>query len=51
MRKLTITLDAKLAKALDQLAKSCFRNLRRKTLPFAEAQSLLTDEDVFRLLS
>jgi len=24
-----------------------FRQLRRKTLPFAEAQGLLTDEDIF----
>ena len=28
-----------------------FRGLRRKILPFAEAQGLLTDEDVFRALS
>ena len=27
-----------------------FRTLRGKTLPFAEAQGLLTDEDVFQLL-
>ena len=27
-----------------------FRQLRRKTLPFAEAQGLLTDEDVFEQL-
>lgn len=27
-----------------------FRQLRRKTLPFAEAQGLLLDEDVFREL-
>lgn len=27
-----------------------FRSLRRKVLPFAEAQGLLTDEDVFRAL-
>jgi hypothetical protein len=27
-----------------------FRALRRKVLPFAEAQGLLTDEDVFRAL-
>ena len=27
-----------------------FRQLRRKTLPFAEAQGLLTDEDVFESL-
>ena len=27
-----------------------FRQLRRKTLPFAEAQGLLVDEDVFREL-
>lgn len=24
-----------------------FRRLRRKTLPFAEAQGLITDEDIF----
>ncbi|MEN6405583.1 MAG: ribbon-helix-helix protein, CopG family [Thermoguttaceae bacterium] len=28
-----------------------FRTLRGKTLPFAEAQGLLTDEDVFRAIS
>lgn len=28
-----------------------FRSVRRKVLPFAEAQGLLTDEDVFRALS
>ena len=28
-----------------------FRALRRKILPFAEAQGLLTDEDVFKALS
>ena len=28
-----------------------FRALRRRTLPFAEAQGLLTDEDVFRVIS
>jgi predicted transcriptional regulator len=28
-----------------------FRSLRRKILPFAEAQGLVTDEDVFRALS
>ena len=28
-----------------------FRQLRRKTLPFAEAQGLLTDEDVFKAIS
>ena len=27
-----------------------FRALRRKVLPFAEAQGILTDEDVFRAL-
>ena len=27
-----------------------FRQLRRKTLPFAEAQGLLVDEDAFREL-
>jgi Arc/MetJ-type ribon-helix-helix transcriptional regulator len=27
-----------------------FRQLRRKTLPFAETQGLLVDEDVFRKL-
>jgi len=27
-----------------------FRTLRGKTLPFAESQGLLTDEDIFRLL-
>ena len=28
-----------------------FRALRNRTLPFAEAQGLLTDEDVFRAIS
>lgn len=28
-----------------------FRALRQKTLPLAEAQGILTDEDVFRLVS
>lgn len=28
-----------------------FRTIRRKILPFAEAQGLLCDEDVFRALS
>ena len=28
-----------------------FRMLRKKTLPFAEAQGILTDEDVFRIMS
>jgi predicted transcriptional regulator len=28
-----------------------FRKLRKKALPFAEAQGILTDEDVFKLIS
>ncbi len=28
-----------------------FRQVRRKILPFAEAQGLLTDDDVFKALS
>jgi predicted transcriptional regulator len=28
-----------------------FRNIRRKVLPFAEAQGLLTDEDIFKTIS
>jgi predicted transcriptional regulator len=28
-----------------------FRSLRRKALPFAEAQGYLTDEDVFKAIS
>jgi len=28
-----------------------FQSLREKTLPFAEAQGFLTDEDVFKALS
>ena len=28
-----------------------FRALRKRTLPFAEAQGILTDEDVFRTIS
>src|SRR5215475_10983918 len=31
-----------------QIAVARFRELRSKTLPFAEAQGLVTDEDVFR---
>ena len=34
-----------------QVAIARFRELRRKTLPFAEAQGLVTDEDVFRVLA
>lgn len=34
-----------------QVAVERFREHRRKTLPFAEAQGLVTDEDVFRLVS
>jgi len=71
MASLTIRLDDKLEKALDQLARATgrtksdlarealarevavarFRELRRRTLPFAEAQGLLTDEDVFEAVS
>jgi len=28
-----------------------FRSIRRKTLPFAEAQGLLTDDDIFASLT
>ena len=68
MTTLTIRLDAKLAKALERIAKSTgrtkseivrealrrqvavarFRELRKKSLPFAEAQGLVADEDVYR---
>jgi len=34
-----------------QVAVARFRELRRKTLPFAEAQGLITDDDVFRVVS
>jgi predicted transcriptional regulator len=34
-----------------QVAVTRFRELRARTLPFAEAQGLLTDEDVFRAIS
>lgn len=34
-----------------QIAVARFRELRRKTLPFAEAQGLLSDEDVFNAVS
>ncbi len=34
-----------------QVAVTRFRELRSKTLPFAEAQGLLADEDVFRAMS
>jgi len=33
------------------IAVARFRELRAKTLPFAEAQGLLTDEDIFRVVS
>jgi predicted transcriptional regulator len=33
------------------LAVERFQALRRKTLPFAEAQGLLTDEDVFKAVT
>jgi len=34
-----------------QVAVARFRELRKKVLPFAEAQGLVTDEDIFRALS
>ena len=34
-----------------QVAVARFRELRRKTLPFAEAQGMLTDEEVFKTVS
>jgi predicted transcriptional regulator len=34
-----------------QVAVTRFRELCRRTLPFAEAQGLVTDEDVFRALA
>ncbi|MGQ0652466.1 MAG: CopG family ribbon-helix-helix protein [Betaproteobacteria bacterium] len=34
-----------------QVALARFRELRRKTLPFAEARGMLTDEDVFSAVS
>jgi predicted transcriptional regulator len=33
------------------LAAERFRALRKKTLPFAEAQGFLTDDDVFKAVS
>ena len=71
MTTLTIRLDAKLDRALEQIAKRTgrskseiardalkrqvalarFREIRTKVLPFAEAQGLLTDEDIFKLVS
>jgi predicted transcriptional regulator len=71
MRRFTIRVDEKLAKALARLAKRSgqtksqiardalrrhvtvkhFRVVRSKILPFAEAQGLLTDEDIFRAVS
>ena len=33
------------------VATAKFRSLRRRVLPFAEAQGLVTDEDVFKALS
>jgi predicted transcriptional regulator len=34
-----------------QVAVARFRELRKQSLPFAEAQGLVTDEDVFRVVS
>jgi predicted transcriptional regulator len=34
-----------------QVAVTRFREMRRRTLPFAEAQGLVTDDDVFRALA
>lgn len=34
-----------------QVAVARFRDLRKQSLPFAEAQGLVTDEDVFRVVS
>ena len=34
-----------------QVSIARFRELRRRTLPFAEAQGLLTDDDVFAAVS
>ena len=34
-----------------EIAVTRFRELRRKALPFAEAQGLVTDDDVFQVLS
>lgn len=34
-----------------QVAVARFRELRTKSLPFAEAQGLVTEEDVFRAVS
>lgn len=34
-----------------QVAVTRFRELRRKALPFAEAQGFVTDEDVFSVVS
>lgn len=34
-----------------QVAVARFHELRRQTLPFAEAQGLLTDEEVFKAIS
>jgi len=34
-----------------QLSLDLFEQLRRRVAPFAEAQGLLTDEDVFKALS
>lgn len=34
-----------------QVAAARFRELRKRVLPFAEAQGLVTDEDVLRALS
>ncbi len=35
---------------IEYVKRERFRQLRKKTLPFAEAQGILTDEDVFEKL-
>lgn len=34
-----------------QLAIDKFQYLRKKTLPFAESQAILTDEDIWKIIS
>ena len=51
-RKGKISMSALIRESLQRcIAVHRFRQLREKVLPFAEAQGILTDEDVFRIVS
>lgn len=50
-KKETVSVSDIVREALQQyLALKKFRQLRKKTLPFAEMQGLLTDDDIFKTL-